>query len=121
MSKSIPDGWEENPLKSLSSTVTKGTTPTTYGYQYTDSGVRFLRVENISDSGKILLANMKFIDSKTDDALKRSQLKQDDLLVSIAGAIGRSAMIHKNHLPANTNQAIGIITSSKNGFNIFYT
>jgi len=45
---------------------------------------------------------------------KRSQLKEGDVLFSIAGALGRVALVNKDILPANTNQALAIITPKEN-------
>ncbi|WP_415882608.1 restriction endonuclease subunit S [Neptuniibacter sp. QD34_54] len=109
MSNVVPDGWDEDHLSNVSTIITKGTTPTTNGYQYTASGVKFLRVENISHSGTIIENDLKFINDEANNALKRSQLQAGDLLVSIAGAIGRSAIVTEKNLPANTNQAVGIV------------
>ncbi|PFG53092.1 type I restriction enzyme S subunit [Marinobacter sp. LV10R520-4] len=109
MSNSVPDGWNECSLKDVSTIVTKGTTPTTYGSGYVHSGIKFIRVENILKSGFIDESDLKFIDAKTHESLKRSQLHLGDLLVSIAGAIGRSAVVNAQNLPANTNQAVGIV------------
>jgi type I restriction enzyme S subunit len=41
--------------------------------------------------------------------LRRSQLKYGDILFSIAGALGRTAFVIEEILPANTNQALAII------------
>ena len=41
--------------------------------------------------------------------LKRSQLKEGDILFSIAGTLGRVTSVNKAILPANTNQALSII------------
>lgn len=109
MSNTVPEGWEEFCLKDLSDVITKGTTPTTGGSGYVQSGIKYFRVENISRSGFIEEKDLKFISQETHDSLKRSQLKVGDLLVSIAGAIGRSAIVGKNNVPANTNQAVGIV------------
>ena len=49
------------------------------------------------------------ISNDAHQALKRSQLKNGDILFSIAGALGRTAIVNKNILPANTNQALSII------------
>ena len=49
------------------------------------------------------------IDDKTHELLKRSQLQENDILFSIAGAIGRAATVPRRFLPANTNQALAII------------
>ena len=109
MSNAVPQGWSELSLKEVSTVITKGTTPTTYGAGYAQSGVKFIRVENISKSGFIDESELRFISKETHETLKRSQLQSGDLLVSIAGAIGRSAIVSDKNLPANTNQAVGIV------------
>lgn len=43
-------------------------------------------------------------------SLERSQLKNGDVLFSIAGALGRVAVVDESVLPANTNQAISVIS-----------
>ena len=50
-----------------------------------------------------------YIESETHQVLKRSQIKNNDLLISIAGALGRSGIIKDELLPANTNQALAIV------------
>jgi type I restriction enzyme S subunit len=49
------------------------------------------------------------IDEVTHKLLKRSQLRENDIVFSIAGALGRTAMVKRSWLPANTNQALSII------------
>ena len=50
------------------------------------------------------------IDEETNKILKRSELKENDILFVIAGAtIGKVAIVQKEHCPANTNQAISFI------------
>jgi type I restriction enzyme S subunit len=114
MSDRAPEGWTECSLNDVSTVVTKGTTPTTSGASYARSGIKFIRVENISKAGAIDERDLKFIDTQTHDSLKRSQLHAGDLLVSIAGAIGRSAIVREYNLPANTNQAVGIVRFRNN-------
>ena len=109
-----PDGWKEKQLSELSSLITKGTTPTTYGHQYLDEGINFFRVENISDSGEIKHKPLKYISEKAHQDLERSQLQNGDLLISIAGALGRSALVRDKDLPANINQAIAIVRLEEN-------
>jgi type I restriction enzyme S subunit len=116
----IPVNWEIHKLREYTTTITKGTTPTTYGYQYTEEGVIFLRVENINEHGHILSDNAKYISEETDLILQRSQLKEGDILFSIAGAIGRVGIVRKEILPANTNQALAIIRLRKNTLNRMY-
>ena len=44
----IPAYWEVKKLKYLSKTISKGTTPSTEGRGMADSGVRFIKAENIA-------------------------------------------------------------------------
>ena len=64
---------------------------------------------------------MSFIDNDTHNGeLKRSILKHNDILITIAGAtIGKCAIVPKEILPAKTNQALAII-SLKENVNIKY-
>lgn len=106
----IDDSWNEKCLKKLSNRITKGTTPTTIGYDFENEGINFIKIENIYANGEIRTNNMKYISSTCNDAMQRSQLKENDILISIAGALGRVAIVRKNILPANTNQALCIIS-----------
>ena len=93
--------------------ITKGTTPTTIGYNFTTDGVRFIKIENITEEGKFDTAKMMHISDECNMIMKRSQLKSGDLLFSIAGAIGRCAVVTNDILPANINQALAIIRLRK--------
>jgi type I restriction enzyme S subunit len=106
---SIPTEWEWAKIKDLSLRITKGATPTSYGFSYTPKGIRFVKVENLS-SGRIDTASItQFITNEAHEFLKRSQLMENDLLFSIAGTIGKVAIVDRNDVPANINQAIAII------------
>jgi type I restriction enzyme S subunit len=112
----IPNAWTIKSLGDLTAVVTKGTTPTTLGRQFQESGVNFAKVESITQSGAILIDKLAKIDTETHELLKRSQLRKDDILFSIAGAIGRVAVVPLRVLPANTNQALAIIRCSDPNF-----
>ena len=101
--------WNKVPLSSLVELITKGTTPTSVGYDFTDSGINFIKIESINLNGNFIKNKFAKIDKKCNEALKRSQLKEGDILFSIAGALGRTAIVTKEILPANTNQALAII------------
>jgi len=106
----IPENWYWVALGSLSSLITKGTTPRGGNVAYIDNGVGFIRAENIPGMLKINSSNMKFIDSATHQGfLARSIIKEGDILITIAGSLGRTAIVHKSDLPLNTNQAISIV------------
>ena len=96
-------------LSDICDVVTKGTTPTTLGEQFTSDGVNFVKIESISENGEMLSEKFAHISDNCNELLKRSQLKENDILFSIAGAIGRVAIVKKDILPANTNQALAII------------
>ena len=106
----IPKDWEVKRIKQISRVISKGTTPSTVGKEIIDKGeIRFLKAENIYE-GKISLTPEFFIDEETNKILKRSELKENDILFVIAGAtIGKVAIVQKEHCPANTNQAISFI------------
>ena len=89
--------------------ITKGTTPTTIGYNFEDHGINFVKIENITSDGHFIADGMMFISKDCHESMKRSQLKEGDILFSIAGAIGRSAIVTSEILPANINQALAII------------
>ncbi|EPE2357357.1 restriction endonuclease subunit S [Enterococcus hirae] len=100
------DEWEQRKLINYTKLITKGTTPK----DKTGSGkVNFVKVENLSD-GKILPIQ-KITEEEHEGYLKRSRLEEGDILFSIAGTLGRTAIVNKSILPANTNQALAIIRS----------
>ncbi|BAQ63203.1 type I restriction-modification system (plasmid) [Geminocystis sp. NIES-3708] len=105
----LPEGWQIKTLEELSEKITKGTTPTSIGFQFTNEGINFIKVETISSNGQFINSKLAYINSDCHEALKRSQLHKGDILFSIAGALGRTAIVTSKILPANTNQALAII------------
>ncbi len=100
--------WNKVKLGDVAEVVTKGTTPTTLGHSFESDGIPFLRVQNIQD-GQVDLNGALFIDKKTDQVLKRSRIQPNDLLISIAGTIGRCALVSSDAKPMNCNQAVAIV------------
>lgn len=106
----IPNNWCWITLSSITSVISKGTTPKGGKNAYLPSGVDFLRVENICDDGTISHDNIVHIDENMHFGfLKRSILKSGDVLVSIAGTLGKTALVRDMDLPLNTNQAVCFI------------
>ena len=106
----IPSSWEWTTLNEISTLITKGTTPRGGNVFYSNSGVGFLRAENIIGFDKISLDNLKYVDTQTHNTfLKRSILKENDILITIAGTLGRTGIVSSNMLPLNTNQAVSIV------------
>lgn len=96
-------------LKDIATLITKGTTPTSLGFDFVDDGINFIKIESISENGTFLPEKFAHISLECDEKLKRSRIEENDILFSIAGAIGRVALVNNNILPANTNQALAII------------
>ncbi len=98
--------WEQQKLGDISELITKGTTPKD------KSGigeVNFIKVENINpDNGDIINTSQISMEEHK-GYLKRSQLRENDILLSIAGTLGRIGVVKSSILPANTNQALAII------------
>lgn len=106
--------WKEVRLGDVVDLITKGTTPTSVGFAFTDCGVNFVKAENVNDNGNILPAKA-FISDECHEALRRSRFEAGDLLVTIAGAIGRIGIVREENLPANTNQAVAIVRTPNHG------
>ena len=90
----------------LSSLITKGTTP----LDKNNSGiVNFVKIESIDESSGDITITQRISIDEHNGYLRRSQLKENDILFSIAGTLGRVTSVKSSILPANTNQALAII------------
>ena len=101
----IPEDWILTPLSKISAFITKGSTPTTYGFTWTQDGILFLRSECVSENGLDLSQSM-FISQQAHSALKRSSLRSGDLLITITGNVGRVVYLDKDFNMGNMNQHI---------------
>ncbi|MBM2323034.1 MULTISPECIES: restriction endonuclease subunit S [Marivita] len=105
--------WSRATLKEEASVITKGTTPTTLGYSVTSSGVPFLRAQNLVDGSVSVGADPLFVSNATHQALKRSKIHPKDVLISIAGTIGRASIVPDDAEEMNCNQAVAIVRTSE--------
>ena len=104
----IPEVWKLKSIESFSALVTKGTTPTTYGFKWADEGVLFLRSECVSDDG-LDLAESTFVSKATHAAIIRGEVRSGDVLITITGNVGRVVLLTPDFGFANTNQHIARI------------
>jgi type I restriction enzyme, S subunit len=111
---SCPKIWAKCNLGEIATKITKGATPTTYGFSFLKNGINFIKVENISNNCIDLKGIRDFISEEAHYCQKKSTLEENDVLFSIAGTIGNTCIITKEHLPANTNQALAIIGGYSN-------
>jgi type I restriction enzyme, S subunit len=100
----IPEDWEIIKLSQISAFITKGSTPTTYGFKWEDSGVLFLRSECVSECGLDLIQSM-FISEAANSLLRRSEVSAGDILITITGNVGRVVLLSGIDR-ANINQHI---------------
>ena len=101
------------PLADLCAVVTKGTTPTTLGKPFVSEGINFIKAESIQDNHSIDKNKFAYIDDETNNLLKRSIISAGDIVFTIAGSLGRFAIVDDSVLPANTNQAVAIIRADE--------
>ena len=108
----VPCGWSVNSIKSLTDKLSKGTTPTKSSLEdATDlSLVKFVKVRDLDDNGQIKMTALGLIpESIHEGNLKRSRIYSGDILFSIAGTIGRVAIVPNPLNNSNINQALAFI------------
>ncbi|WP_195274569.1 restriction endonuclease subunit S [Enterococcus mundtii] len=110
------EDWEERKLSDISNVITKGTTPKDKTWT---GSVNYVKTESIDkNSGNISVTANTNIEEH-EGYLKRSQLKEGDILFSIVGTLGRVGLVKISDLPANTNQQIAIIRLKNEINNLF--
>ena len=103
-------------LKDFVLSVSSGATPKTteqseYYTEDKESGIPFLRVQNLTTQGNLNTNNVKYINEKTHNGmLKRSQVEENDLLIKITG-VGRMAIasVPAVGFKGNTNQHMVVV------------
>ncbi|EEV6062117.1 restriction endonuclease subunit S [Escherichia coli] len=107
----IPEQWHVESIKSLTLILSKGTTPAKKDIILDEPQViNFLKVKDISNNGEINSSGLDKVSKRVhENLLKRSILKENDLLFSIAGTIGRVSVVTADILDCNCNQAIAFV------------
>ncbi|WP_208451741.1 restriction endonuclease subunit S [Burkholderia anthina] len=109
----VPGHWAVKQIKYLASHIGSGKTPTGGAEVYQDSGVLFLRSQNVYESG-LKLEEAAFITDEVDEEMKGSRVRPGDVLLNITGAsIGRSCLVPNVFERANVNQHVCIIRSEQ--------
>jgi type I restriction enzyme S subunit len=100
-------------IGSLAIRVGSGVTPTGGSNVYVDTGVIFIRSQNVLNSG-LSLEDVAFIDEATHHRMAASEVYPFDVLLNITGAsIGRCCFVPMNFGPANANQHVCSIRLAK--------
>ena len=108
-------GWDIKKLKDLSSLIINGTTPKGGAEVYVDSGIMFLRSQNVWRN-RIDYDDIAHIDEKTNASMKKSILHKYDILITKTGRIntensslGRAALFEGETGSANINGHVYLI------------
>ena len=101
--KGYTEDWEQRKLGELSEFITKGATPTTYGFEWQTSGIPFFRNDAIKNN-QFVYGDYSYISEEANEVLKRSEIRANDILVAITGDIGKVGIIPKNIEKGNINQ-----------------
>lgn len=100
--------WQTKKLRDLTSKIGSGITPHGGSDVFTNSGVLFIRSQNIRH-GSVDMSDKKYIPTNIDRQMSSSRVARDDILYNITGAsIGRSA-VYESTEPANVNQHVCIV------------
>lgn len=105
-------------LGEISAFITKGATPTTYGFDWEKTGVPFLRSECVSERGLDMAQSMS-ISAAAHTALSRSQVTDGDILMTITGYVGRVVRL-VDIGEANINQHIARVRINDSRFDNGY-
>ena len=76
--------------------------------EYVEDGIRIIRITNVQ-KGIIQDTDPKYYKIDKIETLKNYMLKENDLLISLTGNVGRVGKISKELLPAGLNQRVGCI------------
>ena len=105
----LPEGWAWASFDQITSLITKGSSPRWQGFEYSDSGVVFVRSENVR-WGYLDLRDIAHLPVSFNEKEKKSVLRAGDVLLNLVGAsIGRAAVATDDVHGGNTNQAVAVI------------
>ena len=105
----LPEGWEWVRLEKISTRIGSGSTPKGGKNVDLETGVPFLRSQNIWNHG-IKLEDIAFISSQTHNNMSNTHVMPNDILLNITGAsLGRCSIFPKTISEANVNQHVTII------------
>jgi type I restriction enzyme S subunit len=101
----LPEGWLSLPL----SQVQQPGVPICYGVvqpgEEDPHGVKLIRICDI-ENGQISVAGLRTIGREVDEEYSRSRVSENDILVSVVGTIGRTAIVPKEMNGVNIARAL---------------
>ncbi len=81
--------------------------------EWQEGGIPFIVAENIKE-GFISYEGVRYITDKTDEILKKSRIREGQVLLSMSGSVGNAAVAYKIPSRLNSNQDVVKIKLKKN-------
>ena len=114
----IPESWVISKLGFYSTKIGSGSTPRGGSEIYEDSGVSFIRSQNVHFDG-LRLDNVSFINLETHKSMNGSKVVKNDVLLNITGgSIGRCCVV-EDKIEMNVNQHVSIIRTTNSLLNYY--
>lgn len=115
----LPAGWSWTRVGEICSKTGSGSTPRGGKDVYRNSGIPFLRSQNVYNEG-LRLDDVAFIDVGTHERMQGTRVLAGDLLLNITGgSIGRCARVPEDFEDANVSQHVAIIRPAVRGMDSF--
>jgi len=113
----IPEDWNTKKLEEVCLKIKSGGTPLRSINEYWNGDIPFVKIEDITNSGKYLYRTTEYITKKGLENSNAWIVPKDSILLAIYGSLGEVAI---NRIEVATNQAIlGIIPNPKILYNEF--
>lgn len=87
--------------------------------KYVDNGIRVMRITNVQ-KGEIVDDDPKYYPMSSQSEIQRYMLKENDLLVSLTGNVGRVGLLHRELLPAALNQRVACLRIKDKAIDLRY-
>ncbi len=105
----IPNGWVVYRLEEITMKLGAGSTPKGGKSVYTETGIKFLRSQNVWNNG-LRLNGIAHITNEINQRMFRTIVRPKDILLNITGAsIGRSALVPDDFDIGNVSQHVAIV------------
>ena len=115
----IPEHWEAIKLGYLASKIGSGKTPRGGAEVYSDTGIIFLRSQNVYDNG-LHLEDVVKISEVIHAEMDNTHIKNGDILLNVTGgSIGRTCLVPDDFERANVNQHVCIIRLIKKEYQTY--
>ena len=115
----LPKKWQWARLGDITQKLGAGSTPRGGKAVYEESGIKFLRSQNVHNNG-LHLENVAFIPNEIHKRMKGTVVKPKDILLNITGgSIARSTLVPDNFDEANVSQHVAIVRPVNNGISAY--